>query len=402
MGLATALLFGDTPSAATLLSSISSYLVSIGVFISVPVIALTFPAGIASLGKDRKGGKVFSATLSWAAVTAIVLSLLAASFILFPISFPTTSTAGSAPATLANYAMGRAGAALSSLFPVNPFLTLATCVDFIFPLLIILWILGLSITPSCDVIRPAYTVMNSFSEAMYRLSRTYAVFGFFIVAISSASAFMAIYQEKTLIAVPRFAAYFAGAALLAMLAVIPLLFGIFTGFRKNPYKIIYRSIAPMLLSLMTGRANAAIPVCESIARQNNGVQKRVSSVSIPIMSVIGKGGSAFISVLTLLSLFMATAMEVPSPAVAFSAAGAALILSFASSAATGAETAFIVVASLDLLGINLYGAENAIIAVLPFLAGLGVMIDSLLAIMGASVASLAIGTDANIPYSDAI
>ena len=68
----------------------------------------------------------------------------------------------------------------------------------------------------------------------------------------------------------------------------------------------------------------------------------------------------------------------------------------------GTETALITVLTLNILGINLYGAENAIIAMLPLIGGLGAMVDSIISSYGSSIVATAIGTDIEIPYRDTI
>ena len=403
MGLATALLFGDTSAAAGILSWLSSFLVDLGIFITIPVIVLTFPPAVASLGKDMKGRKAAASIIGWSIITAIVLPLAGALiFTLSPVSFPVTSTAGSTPGTLAALASYYGTAALSSLYPRNAFLSIAASMDFILPAIIICWIFGLALRPSCDTIRPAYTVMNSFSEVMHRISRTYAVLGSFLVYGASASLFIDLYQEKTAIAAPRFGLLVLIASAAAAVLILPLLYGAMTGFRKNPYRLLYRSLAPMLAGFSAGSIIAAIPIAESISRQNLGVQKRVSSVAIPLSAAIGKAGSAFVSVQALLALFQATAMSRPSFAVALAAAGAAALISFASSASAGSEIAFITVMSLRLLGIDLYGGENAVLALLPLLCGFGALLDAEIAVMSASIASVSIDTDIEVPISDTI
>ena len=239
MGLATSLLFGTFIQTAGILSSVSSYMISLGVFISIPVIFITLASGTASLMKDKKGKKVFGFSLLWSVVTAIILAFAAAVvFIAKPEGFPVTSSAGSAPGTLLSHVSYMMGSAGSALYPLNAFWTLASTTRFILPLIIISWILGLALKPSADIIRPAYTTMNSFSEVMYRVSRTYTVYGFFLVFITSASFFTDVYQEKTIFAVPEYAKLLTIAAIAAVIVVLPLLYAIFTGFRKNPYKVL--------------------------------------------------------------------------------------------------------------------------------------------------------------------
>ena len=403
MGLATSLLFSSFPATAGILSSVSSYLINIGVFIAIPVTFITLSSGTASLMKDRKGFRTFGISLLWAIVSAVVMASAAALlFVVNPVSFPVTSSAGSAPGALSSHVSYMLTTATSSLFPINAFWTIGTTTRFIFPLIVVSWILGLALKPSADIIRPAYTTMNSFSEVMYRISRTYSVLGFFIVYFASASMFTQMYQEKTLLAVPEYAKSLGIAIGAVFIIVIPLLYAIFTGFRKNPYKVIYRALAPALMGLTTENIITAIPLNESIARNSLGVQKRIASTVTPLMAVIGKGGRAFISVLSLLSLFQATTETSPSSTVIIITALTAAAVSFISSASNGTEALMITVITLQLLGINLYGGENAMIAFMPLLCGIGTMLDAALTACANSIAASAVGTDIEVPYKDTI
>ena len=382
MGLATALLFGDAAYASGILSALSSFLVSLGTFITIPVIVFTLPSGIASLAKNRKGGRTALAVILWSIAAAILLSAAAAIiYAINPVQFPVTSTAGSAPGALSNHVSYMLSASGSSLYPMNAFWSIATATYFIVPVLLISWILGLAIKPSADIIRPAYTVMNSFAEVMYRVSRTYAVYGFFLAYIASASLFIDVYQEKTLFAAPGYA---------KLMAIV------------FAYRILYRSAAAVIAGFATGNIVTTIPMNESIARQNNGIQKRVASSAIPFFAVIGRGGSAAMAVISILPLFQATTGSMPEAAVIAIIAGTAALISLASSAAIGTEIALITVLSLNIHGINLYGAENALIAILPLLGGFATALDAYSAALGSAVAASFIDTDTDIPYNDII
>ena len=132
------------------------------------------------------------------------------------------------------------------------------------------------------------------------------------------------------------------------------------------------------------------------------MQKRISSVSIPLLSVIGKGGSAFVSAIAMISLFEATTGTMPKLSVMLIAAAAAALVSLISSSAIGTEAIFIIVLSLRILGINLYGAENAVLALLPLIGGIGAMIDALIATLGSNIAAVFVDTDIDVPYKDTL
>ena len=406
MGLATAMLFGTFSQTAEILSSVSTYLINLGVFIAIPILFVTFASGTASLMKDKRGRKVALSSVLWAVVTTALLSGLAVlMFMIKPVSFPVTSSAGSAPGTLISHSSYMLGSAANALYPVNAFWSVVSATRFIVPAVIIAWILGIAMKPSADIIRPAYTVMNSFSEVMYRISRTYAVFGFVIVYISSAAFFATLYEEKTVIAAPGYAILTALAVLAAVLLLIPFLYAIFTGFKKNPYKMIYRSLAPALLSFMSSNTIASMPVAEGVARQNLGVQKRIASTSVPLLTIIGKGGSAMVSAIALLSLFQATTGELPSATVSAAAAAVAALISFISSSSAGTEALVITAVTLQVLGINLYGAENALIAFSPLICGAGAAgqrQDPGRCRIRFRRDACAIETDIEVPYKDTV
>ena len=291
---------------------------------------------------------------------------------------------------------------LSAVYPRNAFLTLASATYFIVPAIIVSWVFGLALRPSSDIIRPAYTAMNSFSEVMYRISRTCSVYGFILVCVSSAYSFMSLYSEKTIQAAPRFALLLCGGSAIAVLILLPLLFAAFTGFKKNPYKILYRSIPSAISAFASCNSVSILTIEESVARYSLGVQKRISSVSVPFLSIIGKGGSAFVSAIAMISLYQATTGNTASLSVMLITTAVSALISFISSLAVGTEVIFITVLTLRMLGINLYGAENAIIAFIPLISGIGAMLDAFIATMGSNVAASFVDTDIDVPYKDTL
>ena len=93
--LATAFLFADYELAAIAFSQASTYLLRIGTFITIPLIAFSFTSAIASIRKDKLGTSVASGLTGWTIITTIILPIIPAVFFyLYPLSFPVTSSAG--------------------------------------------------------------------------------------------------------------------------------------------------------------------------------------------------------------------------------------------------------------------------------------------------------------------
>ncbi len=402
LGLATTLLFGDLTLTYSVLYTLYTITVNIGVMIFLPMVLICLSAGVASLKKDRQTAVVFSSSILWSAVTAIILPLAAVfAFSLFPSVFPVTSTAGSTDITstlLPALFQGVQNSMMSS----NPYYTAATTSSFILPIIIIAWILGLALKPNVDVIKPAYIVINSFSEVLFRISRTFTYLGHIFVYCSASFFFTQLYQEKSVLAAPDFFIIISIISIALFLVVIPLVFTIFTLGKKNPYKAIFRSLSPALAALVSGNALAIAPMQESTARHNLGVQKRVSATAVPLCSIFCKGGSAALAAISSVAIIYAVTSVMPTASQLAVIALAAALSSFASSVAISYETVFITVAVMKLTGISLYGAEMTLFGVLPIVNGLGLMLDSFLTTLGTAYAGRRVKTDINPPYKDII
>lgn len=403
MGFATALLFKDLEGAFGVFQSVFYFLLNLSIAIFIPIVLITFASGVASLKKDRVGSKVGWGIFGWILVTSILLPLCAVGiYKLFPISFPITSTSGMDQEIIYSILSEKTYSAITLLYPSNPFMLLSYTSTFIVPIVIIAWILGLSLKPSSDIIRPAYTVMNSFSEVMYRISMTATTIGSAFAYFAITYLVLYLYREKTILVARQFSMIAFGSVFLILLIVLPLLYALITGFRKNPFSVIGNSLSSLSLALTTGNIITSSIAVESISRQNGGAQKRVVSVATPIFTMIGRGGTAFVSTLSMLMLIEAVTGEAVSSSIALVIASIAIITSFASGAFIGYEIIAITYFTLNILNINLYGAEVSLIALMPLLSGLGTMLDSAIGTFGNIIASYFVGTDVNVPYSETI
>ncbi len=403
MGFSTCLLFRDSTFVTELFSAISSYLINFSIYLFIPILLITFSAGVASLKKDEAGGKMASSIAGWSISSTVILSVAAAAiYCFFPVKFPVTASAGSSMEALSTAASLLSKEAFGYLYPSNPFSLISELTTFLPPAIIIAWIFGLSLKPSSDVIRPAYTVVNSLAEVMYRISRTVATFGWLLAYTGSTWLFLSLYQEKTVLVAPYFLSVVIFATAFIMLVLLPLLYACYTGFRRNPYKVIFRSLSNLIIALVTGNIITATFIGESVARQNLGAQKRITSTSLPLLTIFSRGGTAFISTLVSLMLIEGATGEMPSVLVCFGVSCAIMLTSLTSSLFVGYESVFVIIFAFKLLSIELGNAEAALIALLPLINGIGVMLDSLIGNMGAVVASVGVGTDMKIPYSDTI
>ena len=400
--LATAFLFADYQIALSTFSLISTYLLRIGTLITIPVIVFSFSSAIASIRKDRLGGYVASSLISWSLITSIILPLVPALFFyLYPSAFPVTSSAGSSGDLVGYYTEYAVASNLNALSIVNPFNTIATASSIILPLVILSWIFGLFLNPSSDTIRPAYAVMNSFSEIMHKIARFYTVYGYIFAYFALTNLFLSAYVEKTVIAVPSFLFMLLAITASIIFVVLPLLFAFFTKFKKNPYKVLFLNISSLILALSSGNILSSIPTNMTCSRQSLGVQKRNAVSSSILFSLFAKGGSAAISTFLILTLITAMGGVVDPVTTVFIALSSS-VASFISFTSFGMESIITTYIALKMLNIDLYGAESALLSVLMITNGLSSLIDAAIMAMGTKVVSVMTKTDIEIPYKDYI
>lgn len=401
MGLAATLLFGETAAFQQLMYVISSLLVQFGGLILFPLVFVGFTAGIASLRKDARGGTFAWTTVLWSLCTTFLLAIVGAViFHLLPVAFPATSSAGANTSVINSIGVGSLSKLFSGIFQQNPFYTLAISDGFLLPVIFLALILGYAIKPNVEVIRPAYVVINSFSEVMFRLAHIFTRIGYIFIAFFSASWFSMLWKDGTVFIAIPFMITFLVSIGVVILIILPLVYCCFTKFKKNPYRDIYRLTAPALAGLFSANIIFAGPSLIASTRHNLGAQKRISATAVPLYTIIGRGGSALIATFSVCSLLYAAMGAVPTWGVVLTVGATCALISFGSSMHLGYEVVFITVVALRMLNVNLYGAEMTLFGLLPLLNGAGILVDTLIGGLGTSATCDIMGTSAPAPYKD--
>lgn len=402
-GLAATLVFGESSFFQQATYTVTAVLVQLGGFILIPLVFFSFSAGIASLRKDGKGCTFARTTVFWSVFSTLLLVLSAAAVFRFlPLPFPASSSAGTDPGTFSSVGLQSFSTFLGHLTIVNPFYTLVKAEGFLLPVIIIAFFLGWFLKPNVEIIRPAYVVMNSFSETFFRLARAWAQCGAIFLFFISSHWLISVAKEGTVFVMLPFLMILGLGVLLALFVILPLLLAIFSLFSVNPYRILYRMLAPALAGMFTGSIFFTTPATMSLARQNLSVQKRVSGTAIPLYTLIGRGGSALVSTLATLTMIYSATGSVPEDMILLTIALASALFSFVSPLYVGFEVFFITTLTLNFLKIDLYGAHMSMVALMPILNGVGILIDTYVASFGAAYTCSRMGVLVKTPHRDIV
>lgn len=398
MAFSTTLLFGDSMLALSIFQTLSNIALQIGSYIFIPLLFIGVSSGIASLRRDNLTSKVHFTAICWILFNTIILPLVTVClFSFFPVKFPISSTAGMQ--SVENSIFSMAISSLSS-FSSNPFYTFALSSSFLLPILITAWVFGYALKPNVDVIKPAYAVLNSFSEVMFRISHFFITFGYILVYLISTTFFLSLYNEKTIFVSARFLITILLIVCFINLIFLPLIYLIKA--RKNPYALIYRSLAVSISALSGANSSFTAPQIETIARHNLGVQKRIGATLTPVFAIFSKAGSQSMAILALSAIIYTTTGEIPSLSVLLALSLLSIFASLISGAAFGFELSFIMFMVMKMGNVTLYGAEMTLFGLLPLFLGLGYLIDSEITLMGLSIAALKSKTYTPTLYDDIV
>ncbi len=369
------------------LATLSPIVKSLGIFILFPLIFVLALSAIASLRRHKDTFVVFASTILWALLAALLLSFAGMGiFLIKPFSLTLTTVGGSsvAPAFFDFSNLGR------YFFSENAFHQFTLSSMTLLPILVVALFFGIALRPDKEAIRPAYVVVNSFGEVMVRLARIMTVWGALFLLVISAEWFLN-YTIADFLQINDFwlLVGLAVAVVATLVVLLPLLFGILTGFRGgNPYRII-SGVFPAVFA--SGFSNSilfgTIPLI-ALTQQNIGSRKRALGISVPLLTVISRAGSALIA--TLVTIGFVTTLQGALPPVQLMvliALGSALF-SLGASFSPGAELLFIVFMLFRAISAPAYSiVEGQLLILLPLLQILGLSLDAYVIAFGAAFSS---------------
>lgn len=71
----------------------------------------------------------------------------------------------------------------------------------------------------------------------------------------------------------------------------------------HPYKVLYASIAPLILSFFSGDSNLVIPLANRHLRDSLGIRRRCRGFTYPMFSIFARGGSALVTTISFILIW---------------------------------------------------------------------------------------------------
>ncbi len=371
--------FRDYEWAMLLISGMSGILINLGIVLSLCFIALTVMGSGASLRRTRKLGLTIGKTFGWmliAAILALALAFAAGMFFIgesdFSIGYAAASLVSEPALASVDSYMG-----LTSVIGTHQLIYCGVLFVFILSLLFSYYL-----NPTLRVIQPAYALANSVNEVGFRFFYTvcnvYIVFlfviagAFFSQVFNPESVLMSVALSSTDLMIKM------GIVCAAMcLILFPLLFMMFTKFKRNPFPVIWSAFITSLVSVFSGNLLFSIPVMEEIHRHQNNSLKRTTVVSGNFMYLFSRVGSASIAYLAITSLANLSGISASTILTQLIVLGMCFGLSLLAGMFPGFEYLFIIV-MIRVIMPELVSDNSIALAVayVPVLSLLGLFIDT--------------------------
>jgi len=307
LGILTALLLPvDSAAGSSVITFLTELFIRFGRYLVVPII---FSTAIVSINKLRTS-KILLKSTAWTAGFIVISSLLLAFVGLISIlmvKLPRIPITNELAGQIAGIDVK---ALILSLFPYSAFDTLREgsflLVSFLFGCLI-----GWESASDLQAFKPVFALADSLSQLFYHISVFFtelmAIFSIAIMSnwlISFRAAFASgIYTSLVIMLLCDF--------IIVVGLIYPMIIR-FVCHDPHPYRVLYASLAPMMLAFISADSNLVLPLTIRHGKESLGIKRRSSGFSYPLFSVFARGGSALVVIISFIMIWRSyTALAIP-------------------------------------------------------------------------------------------
>lgn len=289
IGIAFALIAPQQNPAFTALTQyISDFAVQFGRYALYPVLFFSFTIGVYELRESRSLFRLGAITTAVIIITTLLLTVTGLITVLIrnPSRIPIFVEGAAETEKLG------IDKTFMQLFPSSGFEVFTNGL-FILPLCIFGGFAGAGCAVDRDASKSTLTLFDSLSRVFY------AVMSFFVDILTVGMIALSlnwVLQYRAMITSKVFTDFILLLVfdfLLIAFAIYPAIIRLICG-KVNPYRVLYAGTASILAAFFSGDSNMTLPVLIRHTNESIGVRRRISSVTMPIFSIFGRGGSALV------------------------------------------------------------------------------------------------------------
>ncbi|MDR1839087.1 MAG: cation:dicarboxylase symporter family transporter, partial [Treponema sp.] len=375
------LLPSENVSVFSALQWLEKLAIGIGRYAVVPVLVFSLTVAIYELRMDEQ---------FWPMLLKNFLLIIAVSFfvIFLGIIVTTVFSPGRIPIeTVERYEILNLDVAENALdiFPSNMLSVLAGSGIYLLPVCVFAFFLGMGLNYDRNYSKPVISLIDSFSRIFYHIASFFSeILGFILIALAAywAVQFNGIAQAKVFKDLVIMLAVF---SVILCFGIMPL-FLYFLKPKVNPWLVLYGFFGPAIAAFFSGDINFSIPVLLRHSKENFGIRRRSSSLSISLFATFCRCGSAMVAAAAFIVIIKSYSYLRINPIDLFSIGLRAFAISFVLARHPG-DGAYIALAALCMSsGGTINPASYLILKPLAFyLVAIGAFVDIMLNAFGTYV-----------------
>ena len=286
LGISFALPLGSVPALAWL----SKFAINIGRYTVAPILVFSLTISVYKLRQDD---------IFWSMMLKNIIAIICMSLLIIAVGIVVTLTYSPAriPIEMAEQIETislNPAQSIMELFPANMLSVLSGDGIYLLPLCVFAFFLGIGLNYDRNFTKPVISMIDSLSRVFYHIASFFTeILGFILIVLVSywAIRFGPVWRNKVY------------HDLIIMLGVMSIVFcfGVLPLFlyfvkpRVNPWKVFYGFIGPAITAFFSGDIIFSFPVLLRHLKENFGVQRRSSALSLGLCTAFCRGGSGMVA-----------------------------------------------------------------------------------------------------------
>ena len=273
----------------SILSFLSELFIRIGRYIVIPLIFTTAICAVNKLRSSKLLWKTFSWTVFVIIISSLLMTLVGLVSILI-VKLPRIPITVDIPSQVNHIDIK---SMILSLFPISGFNAMLEG-SFLLVSLVLAFLMGWESATDEQIFKPVFALADACAKLFYNVANFFTeIMAIFCVAIVSYwfVNFKAIIEPG--IYTPMIIMFLVDFVIIAGI-IYPLIIH-FVCHDPHPYRVLYASIAPMILAFFTADSNVVLPLSMRHGAESLGFRRRCRGFTYPLFSIFARGGSALVA-----------------------------------------------------------------------------------------------------------
>jgi Na+/H+-dicarboxylate symporter len=180
------------------------------------------------------------------------------------------------------------------LFPSNMFSVLAGSGIYLFPVCVLAFFVGMGLNYDRNYSKPVISLVDSLSRVFYHVASFFTeIIGLILIVLAAfwAVRYNAVLQARVFRDLILLLGLF---SVFLCFVILPLLL-YFLKPKVNPWRVLYGFLGPAITAFFSGDVNFTIPVLQRHTKENFGIRRRSSALSLSLFSTFCRSGSAMVA-----------------------------------------------------------------------------------------------------------